>query len=283
MPIEWATIQNNLANAYCERIKGDRAENIELAIVCYRSALEVSTRRDLPRNWAIIQNNLADAYSKRINGGRDENIQLAIVRAENAQIIVTQTTDPERWARVQILFGEIFTELAKQTADRSPNVRADRYYQAALTVFTQTDYPREWATIQLALAKLSIEHQQNYEIATDYLTAASEHLLAEKSDNSLLAEILFELAQCLHHSGYLGQAKIHFKDCIRLYQRLDYQTQVAAATAALGNIEMQMGQLDAARNHLQTALEFYQSQDRLDRVESINYLLQHLSTPAPVL
>jgi tetratricopeptide (TPR) repeat protein len=277
-PLDWALTQNNLANAYVDRIRGDRAENIELAITGCRAALEVFTHLDVPLYWATTQYNLANAYSERIKGDRSENIELAIVHNEHAQTIFTQTIDPDKWARVQVLFGKIFTELAEQKVDLSHNITAERYYQSALTVFTQTDYPREWASIQLELAQLSIKHQQNYEIATNYLIAASEHLLAQKSDNSL-----FELAQCLHHSGYLGQAKIHFKDCIRLYQRLDSQTQVAAATAALGNIEMQMGQLDAARNHLQTALEFYQSQDRLDRVESINYLLQHLATPALVL
>ena len=38
---DWAMTQNNLANAYKDRIKGDRGENIEKAIAFFQAALEV--------------------------------------------------------------------------------------------------------------------------------------------------------------------------------------------------------------------------------------------------
>ena len=41
LPIDWAMTQNNLGNAYGDRIKGDRAENLESAIAAYQAALEV--------------------------------------------------------------------------------------------------------------------------------------------------------------------------------------------------------------------------------------------------
>ena len=40
-PADWAATQNNLANAYNDRIRGDRAENIEQAIEHYELALKV--------------------------------------------------------------------------------------------------------------------------------------------------------------------------------------------------------------------------------------------------
>jgi hypothetical protein len=45
-PEDWATIQNNLGNAYCNRIWGDRTENLEEAIRAYKNALLI--RRVLP-------------------------------------------------------------------------------------------------------------------------------------------------------------------------------------------------------------------------------------------
>ncbi|WP_139295231.1 tetratricopeptide repeat protein, partial [Planktothrix tepida] len=42
-PEDWAMIQNNLANAYSNRIKGEKAQNIEQAIAAYQSALEIRT------------------------------------------------------------------------------------------------------------------------------------------------------------------------------------------------------------------------------------------------
>ncbi len=44
LPIDWAMTQNNLALALSDRIRGDRAKNLEDAIACYRAALEVRTQ-----------------------------------------------------------------------------------------------------------------------------------------------------------------------------------------------------------------------------------------------
>ncbi|NJN13067.1 MAG: CHAT domain-containing protein, partial [Richelia sp. RM1_1_1] len=47
-PRYWADTQNNLGNAYNERILGDKADNIEKAINCYQDALTVFTPTALP-------------------------------------------------------------------------------------------------------------------------------------------------------------------------------------------------------------------------------------------
>jgi tetratricopeptide (TPR) repeat protein len=41
-PEDWARTQNNLGNAYLNRIRGERADNLETAIACYQEALTVS-------------------------------------------------------------------------------------------------------------------------------------------------------------------------------------------------------------------------------------------------
>jgi hypothetical protein len=58
----WAIIQNNLGNAYGDRIRGEKAENIEAAIATYEKALLVRTQTDFPMDWATTQNNLGIAY-----------------------------------------------------------------------------------------------------------------------------------------------------------------------------------------------------------------------------
>ncbi|MFN6579245.1 MAG: hypothetical protein RMX68_004935, partial [Aulosira sp. ZfuVER01] len=55
-PKQWATLQNNLAAAYSNRIIGERADNLEQAIAAYRAALEVYTRNAFPEQWATTQN-----------------------------------------------------------------------------------------------------------------------------------------------------------------------------------------------------------------------------------
>jgi hypothetical protein len=59
-PVEFAAVQNNLGNAYRERRRGAKEENIERAISCYAylSALTVRTRDTDSYRWARTQNNL---------------------------------------------------------------------------------------------------------------------------------------------------------------------------------------------------------------------------------
>ncbi len=83
LPQHWAATQNNLANAYRERIKGDRTDNIDQAIAASTAALTVRTREALPQAWAMTQNNLANAYSNRIKGDRADNIDQAIAYSSN--------------------------------------------------------------------------------------------------------------------------------------------------------------------------------------------------------
>jgi CHAT domain-containing protein len=47
-PYNWASTQSNLANAYFERIKGERAENLETAIAAHQEVLEVHTFEAYP-------------------------------------------------------------------------------------------------------------------------------------------------------------------------------------------------------------------------------------------
>ncbi len=69
--------QNNLANAYNDRIRGDRADNIEKAIEHYRQAIRSTRKKDFPENGPATQNNLANAYNNRIRGDRADNIEKA--------------------------------------------------------------------------------------------------------------------------------------------------------------------------------------------------------------
>ena len=94
VPAKWAQTQNNLAIAYKNRIKGDRGENIELAIAAYNLALEEYTRAAFPEQWATTQNNLAIAYKNRIKGDRGENIEQAIISYHHALEIRTPANFP---------------------------------------------------------------------------------------------------------------------------------------------------------------------------------------------
>ncbi|GET42064.1 TPR repeat-containing protein [Microseira wollei NIES-4236] len=90
--------QNNLANAYSNGIKGDKAENLETAIRYYLAAIEVRTRSAFPQDWAMTQNNLANAYSNGIKGDKAENLETAIRYYLAAIEVRNRSAFPQDWA-----------------------------------------------------------------------------------------------------------------------------------------------------------------------------------------
>jgi len=67
--MNWAATQIYLGSAYQDRIRGERAENIDRAIRHLEQALEVFTRDNYPEQWTKVQEGLAIVYRER---NRDE-------------------------------------------------------------------------------------------------------------------------------------------------------------------------------------------------------------------
>ena len=136
----FAQTQNNLANAYSDRINGSRAENLERAIEFYEAALTVYTLEDFPEDGAMTQNNLAAAYSNRINGSRAENLERAIELYEAALTVYTLEDFREDWAMTQNNLAAAY--YSRINGSRAENLeRAIEFFQAALTVYTFEDFP----------------------------------------------------------------------------------------------------------------------------------------------
>jgi tetratricopeptide (TPR) repeat protein len=109
-PQDWATTQNNLANAYSDRIRGEKADNLEQAIAGYENALQVFTREAFPQDWATTQNNLANAYSDRIRGEKADNLEQAIAGYENALQVRTREAFPQEFADTSFNLGLAYQE-----------------------------------------------------------------------------------------------------------------------------------------------------------------------------
>ncbi|MEG5162617.1 CHAT domain-containing protein [Microcoleus sp. AT3-A2] len=147
----WAAIQNNLAVAYSERIKGERGENIERAIALCEAALQVYTRPAFPEQWAMIQHSFANAYQQRIKGERGENIERAIAFYEAALQVRTRPAFPQDWAMTQHNLAAAYKN--RIIGERGENIeRAIAFYEAALQVCTRPAFPQQWAMIQDNLA-----------------------------------------------------------------------------------------------------------------------------------
>jgi len=175
---KWAQTQNNLANAYYSRIRGEKAENIESAIASYTAALEVRTREAFPEQWATTQNNLAIAYSDRIRGERADNIETAIEFYTAALDVYTPEAFPEKWAGMQNNLAAAYFDRIR--GERANNIEtAIKFYTAALNVRTHEAFPEKWAMTQNNLGeayrvRIRGERADNIETAITSYTAACD-------------------------------------------------------------------------------------------------------------
>ena len=175
---KWAQTQNNLATAYNDRIRGEKAENIERAIAFYTAALEVYKPEAFPEYWATTQNNLGEAYRKRIRGERAQNIEEAIASFSAALSLRTRKAFPEQWAITQHNLAVAYRGRIK--GEKAENIeRAIASYTAALEIRTRKAFPEQWAQTQnnLAIAywdRIRGEKAKNIERAIASYTAALE-------------------------------------------------------------------------------------------------------------
>ncbi|MBR8839186.1 MAG: CHAT domain-containing protein [Stigonema ocellatum SAG 48.90 = DSM 106950] len=143
----WALIQNNLGNAYRERIREERAQNLEEAIACYQSALQVYTPEEFPTDWAMTQNNLGNAYRNRVRGEKADNIEEAIICYQLALQIYTPKKFPTNWAGLQNNLGNAY--LDRVCGEKADNIEeAIARFQAALKVRIRERFSTDWAITQ---------------------------------------------------------------------------------------------------------------------------------------
>ena len=146
-PQKWAMTQNNLGNAFSNRIRGNRAGNVERAIEAYENALMVWTRETVPQDWALAQLNLGVAFRNRLRGRPAENLEDAIEAFENALTVFDYAVSPTLWAMTHQNLGNAFSNRIRGIP--ADNLRrALEAYEQALSVPSHILPLRERATIQ---------------------------------------------------------------------------------------------------------------------------------------
>jgi CHAT domain-containing protein len=177
-PEEWADIQYNLGWLYRDRPSGERAENLETAIRCFKATLEVFNQQNFPQSWADTQTKLAVIYRHRLQGEQAENQETAIRYYLAALDVYTCQDFPQFWANTQYDLG--VTYLERLRGKRTENVEtAIHYLFAALEVYTSQTHPQYWADTQrqLGLAYLNRiqgERSENLEAVIRCCKAALE-------------------------------------------------------------------------------------------------------------
>ncbi|MGL5061519.1 MAG: CHAT domain-containing protein, partial [Microcoleus sp.] len=129
---------------------GNRANNLEIAIIGYELALNIFVRDKFPQDWAMTQYNLGNAYYYKITGNRADNIDAAISCYQRAVEVYTREDFSQYWAMTQNNLGLAYKD--KITGNRAENIDAAiACYQRAVEVCTREDFPQYWAMTQINL------------------------------------------------------------------------------------------------------------------------------------
>jgi tetratricopeptide (TPR) repeat protein len=234
--------QNNLGNAFADRLQGDRTGNLEQAIVHYQQALEVYTRQAFPKQWAMTQNNLGTAFADRLQGDRAGNLEQAIVHYQQALEVYTRQAFPEQWAMTQNNLGNAFAD--RLQGDRAGNLeQAIVHYQQALEVYTRQAFPEQWArtgyNLGLTLLDQGQLHQerQDFEAAERSLTEAL-HLFQELNDaDRVVAAVQEGLGRLALQTARPAEAQTLLKEARQQYAALEQPERVEAIDELLGQVE----------------------------------------------
>ncbi|MDZ8223586.1 CHAT domain-containing tetratricopeptide repeat protein [Nostoc sp. ChiVER01] len=262
---QWAVLQTNLANVYCDRIKGNRAENLEAAIEAYQLALKVFTEESFPEEWATIINNLGTAYNERILGNRAENLEVAINAYRLALKVRTREAFPEKWASTQDNLGSAYDQRIK--GDRAENLEAAiEAYKLALQVRILEELPQEWAKTHLNLsstyvARIKGDQAQNLEAAIQACEAALQ-VYTQQNLPELWAKTQINLAiayrqQTHENRTYNLQAAMNsYKSALQIFTRDAFPVDWATLQYNLGNLYSDSNQKKHTQN-LRAAIQAY--------------------------
>jgi tetratricopeptide (TPR) repeat protein len=278
--------QNNLGLAYGDRIRGERADNLERAIAAYEAALAVYTREAFPANWATTQNNLGSAYLYRIRGKRAENLEQAITAYEAALAVYTREAFPETWAMTQNNLGSAY--LYRIRGERADNLeQAIAAYEAALAVRTRSAFPETWAMTQGNLMEALVERFKLTGAAEDLDAAIAELEAAVElavPGTDVYATNLYILGNALEYRHSLHSAMADLAQATAAYLRAAaatpwpdrqryYTTKAADSEYALGVALSQQGQWYESLAHLDTSLGLYREVgSRLGRADALQQM-----------
>jgi tetratricopeptide (TPR) repeat protein len=99
------------------------------------------------------------------------------------------------------------------------------------------------------------------------------------------ADAIYQIARTHHLMGNLEEARIRYRDALRLYERTANQRGIAACKTGLGRLTIQTGWLDDAVHELEEARQIYtalEDEQHVGEIEEVLHLANHIKQRQPV-
>ncbi len=152
---DWARMQFNLGNAWCD-VREDRfLDKWEKAISHYEQALFFRTRESDPHGFAATLENLGSAYRERKQGDKATNVRQAINCYRRAAQVCRIGCAPGQWAALHNNLGNAYLSLPATDRDLETSWarKAIRHFDLALRVRTVEHSSLDYGITQLNRAQ----------------------------------------------------------------------------------------------------------------------------------
>lgn len=265
---DWALVQNNLAVAYRNRIRGKRENNIEEAIICCKSILESCFSQTLEPQFKIgILINLGNAYVDRIIGIKGENIQKGIECYESALKICSKENFSFQWATLQYSLANVYGNRIGGGTRAEKVQQVITHCNLALEVFTREAFPYKWAFCQGVLGTYYLERGDTMLAISHYQDAIK--ILQDKEWAEDWARTCLRLAYAFRKLSSKGSsykeygkfAAARYQDALQVFTFEEYPDDWASIQSKLGDFFTEQGQLEEAKKYYDKALQVYNNSD----------------------
>jgi tetratricopeptide (TPR) repeat protein len=275
-PEQWAMTQNTLGGAYLNRIRGERAENLELAIAAFNLALQVYTREAFPEKWALTQSNLAEALIRQATLIQKTTSQDTAINLLQQALIVL-AFGSSYFIDSQYRLGNALSRRYEQSKDPDDLQQALQAYKTALDLISPEHYDRKqiWQalpTTQSILGSRLVRDGQWQEGLQLLLNSVTQ--LSTGDDPLAHANALFQTGRAHETLSDWDNARIYYRDALRLYEHLKNSRGVAKSRAGLGGVLVSQGHLEKGMTELAVSREIYRDLNQLDQVTEVDSLYQ---------
>ena len=275
-PEKWAGTQNNLGNAYGDRIRGEQNDNLKTAVIFHEAAAQVFTQDVFPLKWAENQGCLAETLIKQaslINNLDDLDTAITLLK-EALEVAVPGSPD---FIDSQYRLGNALSrrfELNQNAGDLQDALKA---YKTALDAISPEHYDRKkiWQalpTTQSVLGSRLVREGQWQEGLQ--LLLNSVRLLSEGDDQLAHANALYQTGRAHETLSDWDNARLYYRDALRLYEHLNDQPGIAQSRHGLGSVLASQGYFKKGMAELEQARALYHQLDRQNRVIEIDNLYQ---------
>jgi tetratricopeptide (TPR) repeat protein len=275
-PEMWATSQHNLANAYRDRVLGEQSDNLARAITTYEQSAQVFTREAFPEKWAENQGHMAEALIKRaLLTDNLIDLDAAITLLQEA-IEVTSPGSPI-FIDSQYRLGTALSRRYEHSQDPNDLQQSLQAYKIALDAISPEHYDRKeiWKalpTTQTILGSRLVRDGQWQEGLQLLLNSVNQ--LSTSDDLLAHANALFQTGRAYEALVDWDNARLYYRDALRLYEHLQNQPGIAKSHAGLGGVLVSQGHLEKGISELAKARESYHQLEQPNKAAEVENLCQ---------